>query len=217
MVDYRKFDHIDTDSDEEISAPKELQPTIPSDQKPQPMTKKGKEGRFKFEHNGITIYEWEQSMNEVNIYIEPPPGISRKQLDIVIGHNRLRVGIKGTNPFIDENTGGAVKPDESLWTLLDGEININLQKMNKAEAWECALVGQAGQSIDAFTKEEVKKKLLLERFQEEVWCFIFTVTLFTIVSLTATTSQHPGFDFSSADFNGQVPDAREFMGGVKHF
>lgn len=29
--------------------------------------------------------------------------------------------------------------------------------------------------------------------------------------------QHPGFDFSSAEFNGQVPDARSFMGGVKHF
>jgi hypothetical protein len=31
------------------------------------------------------------------------------------------------------------------------------------------------------------------------------------------TLQHPGFDFSGADFNGQVPDARSFMGGVKHF
>jgi hypothetical protein len=82
-----------------------------------------------------------------------------------------------------------------MWTLVDGEININLQKMNKAEMWECALRGHGGEKIDAFTQEEVKKKLLLERFQEE----------------------HPGFDFSGADFNGQVPDARSFMGGVKHF
>jgi hypothetical protein len=34
---------------------------------------------------------------------------------------------------------------------------------------------------------------MLERFQEE----------------------HPGFDFSDAEFNGQVPEARTFMGGVK--
>lgn len=27
--------------------------------------------------------------------------------------------------------------------------------------------------------------------------------------------QHPGFDFSGAEFNGAVPEAREFMGGVK--
>lgn len=47
--------------------------------------------------------------------------------------------------------------------------------------------------MDDFTKEEVKKSLMRERFQEE----------------------HPGFDFSGADFNGTVPEAREFMGGVK--
>jgi hypothetical protein len=167
MVDYRKFDHIDTDSDEDDHKP-ELKPTIVSDQKPQPMTKKGKEGRFKFEHKGQTIYEWEQSMNEVIIYIEPPPGLSPKMLDIVISHHHLRVGLRDTPPFIDEDTGGPVKPNESMWFMSDGEININLQKMNKAEAWEAALVGQSGETIDSFTKEEVRKKLMLERFQEEV-------------------------------------------------
>ena len=88
-----------------------------------------------------------------------------------------------------------MKVKESTWTFTDGEININLQKMTKAEMWESALVGHAGSKIDEFTKEEAKKKLMLERFQEE----------------------HPGFDFSSAEFNGNVPDAKEFMGGVKHF
>lgn len=58
--------------------------------------------------------------------------------------------------------------DDSTWTFVDGEIQIILQKMRKAEAWDCALQGRAGSSIDSFTKEEVKKKLLLERFQEEV-------------------------------------------------
>jgi hypothetical protein len=42
-------------------------------------------------------------------------------------------------------------------------------------------------------KEEIKKKLLLERFQEE----------------------HSGFDFSDAEVNGNVPDPRDFMGGIK--
>ncbi|CAN0027242.1 unnamed protein product [Heterosigma akashiwo] len=36
--------------------------------------------------------------------------------------------------------------------------------------------------------------MMLERFQEE----------------------NPGFDFSGAEFNGMVPDPREFMGGVKY-
>ena len=177
MVDYRKFDDIDTDSDEESGI---LEPvrananTLPlsaprhPDQTTETMTKKGKEGRIKFEHDGRTIYEWEQSLTEVNIYLEPPPEIPSKMFEIVIAHKHLRVGIKGAPPFIDEDTGGPVIPDDSLWTLIDGELNINLQKMNKAEAWDCALMGQSGNKIDAFTKEETKKKLMLERFQEEV-------------------------------------------------
>lgn len=47
--------------------------------------------------------------------------------------------------------------------------------------------------MDALTSEEVKKRLMLERFQEE----------------------NPGFDFSNATFNGAVPDPQSFMGGVK--
>lgn len=43
-------------------------------------------------------------------------------------------------------------------------------------------------------REEDKKRLMLERFAEE----------------------NPGFDFSNADFNGAVPDARKFMGGVSY-
>lgn len=48
--------------------------------------------------------------------------------------------------------------------------------------------------MDAITNEEVKKQLMLERFQEE----------------------NPGFDFSNAEFNGSVPDPQTFMGGVKY-
>lgn len=141
---------------------------------PIPMAKRGKEGRLKFEYQGRTIYEWEQSLSEVNIYIEPPAGIQSKMFEVVISHRHLKVGLKNAPPFLDEDTGGPTKPDESMWTLLDGELNINLQKMNKAEMWEAALVGRNGETIDAFTKEEVKKKLMLERFQEEVSYFSYS-------------------------------------------
>lgn len=200
MVDYKKFDNIvDSDSDEEerIAPPSPVRPNAAASSsfnKVRSVTKKGADGRFKFEHEGQTIYEWEQSLEEVNIYIVPPPGLTRNLIDVEISHLHLRVGVKGSPPFIDEDTGGPVKVKESMWMLADGEMNINLQKMNKAEAWHCALKGRSGEEIDELTKEEVKKKLMLERFQEE----------------------HPSFDFSGAEFNGMVPNAREFMGGVKH-
>jgi hypothetical protein len=50
--------------------------------------------------------------------------------------------------------------------LEDDELHINLQKMYKAELWACVFKGHG--ELDAFTKEEVQKKLMLERFQAEV-------------------------------------------------
>ena len=170
MVDYRKFDNIDVSDDEEEKLHKNASVVPPKDMtKPvKVMTKKGSEGRYKYEYQGRTIYEWEQTLEEVNIYVNPPPGVPRNMYDIEITHSHLRVGLKGTSPFIDEDTGGPVKVAESMWTLSDGVLNINLQKMIKAEAWDCALRGRGGEALDAFTQEEVKKKLMLERFQAEV-------------------------------------------------
>lgn len=78
--------------------------------------------RIQFKHQGRQIYEWEQSIDEVNIYISPPPNITKDLLDIKISSNHLIVGLKGADPFIDEDTGGQVKVQDSTWTLSDGAI-----------------------------------------------------------------------------------------------
>jgi len=74
----------------------------------------------------------------------------------------------------------------------DGELHIHMSKVKKGETWVSAFKGQG--EVDPFTQQELQKKLMLERFQEE----------------------HPGFDFSQASFSGMAPDARTFMGGVKY-
>ena len=85
-------------------------------------------------------------MEEVNIYIKPPEGLPRHMIVIDISHKHLKVGIKGNDQaYLDEDTGGPVKSEESMWTMVDGEININLQKMNKAETWDAALARARGQ------------------------------------------------------------------------
>ena len=66
-----------------------------------------------------------------------------------------------------------------------------LIKAIKAETWLCVFKNH--DKMNALDKEELQKKLLLERFQEE----------------------HGGFDFSDAQVNGNVPDPRTFMGGMK--
>lgn len=150
------------------------------------------EGRQKFVHAGRTVYEWEQSLEEVNIYIQPPPGVKARMIDCTITPTHLKLGIKGNPPFLDEDFALTVLKDESYWMMEDGELHINLQKSRKAEMWPSALKGHA--TMDAFTQSEIQKKMMLERFQEE----------------------NPGFDFSGAEFSGNVPDPRTFMDGVKY-
>ena len=149
-------------------------------------------GRYKFEFDGRVIYEWEQTLEDVNIYVAVPPGVTKDALDCKITPTHLKLGLKGNRPFLDEDTAGPVVQAESYWTLRDGEINIILQKMRRGETWDSALKGTG--TVDPFTKQEIQRELMLERFQEE----------------------NPGFDFRGAEFNGSVPDPRAFMGGIKY-
>ncbi|KAJ1493981.1 hypothetical protein T484DRAFT_2655751 [Baffinella frigidus] len=88
--------------------------------------------------------------------------------------------------------GGKAKNSESYWTLEDAELHITLTKLAKGVPWNSALEGH--EPLDPVTATEVRKDIMRERFQEE----------------------HPGFDFSGAEFNGNVPDPSKFMGGVSY-
>lgn len=67
-----------------------------------------------------------------------------------------------------------------------------LAKARKAETWPSVFRRHA--PMDALATTEDQKRMLLERFQQE----------------------NPGFDFSGAEINGNVPDPRTFMGGVSY-
>ena len=165
-------------------------------------------GRQPYKHGDQVIYEWEQSLEEVLMYLKPPswaiprnqkemkknlaPGQKLPELYVNIERDRIEIGVRPNPPFLNEELGGLVVKSESFWMIEDDELVINLQKMRKAETWSCACKKHG--DLDPFTKTEVQKKIMLERFQEE----------------------NPGFDFSGAQFNGMVPDARSFMGGVSY-
>lgn len=83
-----------------------------------------------------------------------------------------------------------VDSSESTWTLEDGILHLSLTKGSKGQTWDCLLKGHTPN--DPYTQSEVQKSLMLERFQAE----------------------NPGFDFSGASFNGQVPDPKTFMNGM---
>jgi hypothetical protein len=68
----------------------------------------------------------------------------------------------------------------------DGVLHIELDKAEEASTWPSAI---AGHQIDVAKQQADQKRLMLERFQQE----------------------HPGFDFSGAQFTGDIPDPRTFM------
>lgn len=63
-----------------------------------------------------------------------------------------------------------------IFTSFLGEINITLQKLHRAEPWLRALAGRvdklsldnASTTNNQLSEEEVKKEMMLQRFQEEV-------------------------------------------------
>lgn len=57
--------------------------------------------RHSFVHQGRTIYQWDQTLGEVNIYVELPPGLKARDLAIEIGSRHLKIGIKGNDPYIN--------------------------------------------------------------------------------------------------------------------
>jgi hypothetical protein len=92
-------------------------------------------------------------------------------------------------PSSQEDLSANCVAAESVWTLEDGVLLLTLTKARKAETWPSVFQGHG--ELDAASVEAAHKQMLLERFQAE----------------------NPGFDFSQATINGQVPDPRVFMGG----
>lgn len=95
--------------------------------------------------------------------------------------------------IFDDDLFDTIVSDESFWSIVSGtsDLEITFQKMRKASTWSKVFKSQtASESIVM----DDQKKIMLERFQQE----------------------HPGFDFSQAQFNGTAPDPRKFMDGVKY-
>ena len=57
-----------------------------------------------FVHQGQKVYEWDQTLSEVNIYIELPRGVSAKQLYVEISTRHIKIGIKPQPPYLDVRT-----------------------------------------------------------------------------------------------------------------
>ncbi|GAV66620.1 CS domain-containing protein, partial [Cephalotus follicularis] len=149
------------------------------------------EKRHSFIHNGQFFFEWDQTLEEVNIYINLFFYVHSKQFYCKIQSKHVFFCIKGSPPYLNHDFFCPVKTDSSFWTLEDDIMHITLQKREKGKTWSSPILGEG--QLDPYSSDLEQKRLMLQRFQEE----------------------NPGFDFSQAQFSGSCPDPRTFMGGIR--
>ena len=160
LDDYSKFDHIDSDTDDfddddggapairdndtevlahasnsaTASPPTAVVPR--DDDAPHGTTTKHPTiaDRYVFAHGGRKVYEWEQNLDEVILYIDAPMDQLPKDnparyIVVDIMTNGLWVGLRGGDRyFINERTYDKVKVKESSWYFdkEEGVINVVL-------------------------------------------------------------------------------------------
>lgn len=56
--------------------------------------------------------------------------------------------------------------DNGYYNTEDGELHITLQKREKGKTWASPIQGQG--SLDPYATDQEQKRLMLQRFQEEV-------------------------------------------------
>lgn len=145
------------------------------------------EKRHIFLHNGEKVFEWDQTLDEVNIYINLPPNVHSKQFYCKIQSKHIELGIKGNPPFLNHDLTSPVKTDSSFWTLEDDIMHITLNKRDKGQTWASPILGQG--QLDAYSTDLEQKRLMLQRFQEEV-SFAFTLTIFSCVGIWMSIVLH---------------------------
>lgn len=74
-------------------------------------------GRPRCRTAGRTIYEWQQSLSEVELFITVPDGVKASMIECEITMERLKLGLAGNPPFIDVSGfhATAASRDRALW------------------------------------------------------------------------------------------------------
>ena len=243
LSDYSKFDHLDSDDDDEEENRKQL-PTPPAQQSPaRPdfefvRSTHSSSTRFVLQQTATrrSLYEWEQTLNDVTLYIGTPPGAIAHAHDLVVqiqpNHlaigRRLVVAPQPTPASTNDNNNDTRTPamsDSSSSSTTTIHYFMNEPTFGTVEV---------AHSTWTWDKEShVLTIELLKANKGVVWEAVVCGSITTASSFPRLSEWHvqeekqrlllerwqeenPGMDFRGATFNGSTPDPRTFMGGVRY-
>ena len=158
-------------------------------------------------------YSWTQTLSEVTQNIFLPAGIKSKMLDVDIKNTSLKVKIKGQSDILIDGTfHKRIIVDDSIWTVEDGNLVLNLQKENKMEWWKCVLNGDPEintqkvvpensklNDLDAETRQTVEKMMFDQR--QKAMGLPTSEEQQKQDMLKKFMAAHPEMDFSQAKFS----------------
>lgn len=58
-------------------------------------------GRHSVTMNDRTIYQWSQTLNDIDIFVPLPPGVRAKMLFVDMERQHLKFGISPNPPYLD--------------------------------------------------------------------------------------------------------------------
>ncbi len=100
------------------------------------------------------------------MHAQVPAGTRGKDIECVVSATEVRVGLRGQRPLLAGALHATVRCADSTWTLEDGRVELLLCKARAQHAWPAVLAGAA--PLDPLTHDSMQKRMMLERFQQEV-------------------------------------------------
>ncbi|MCQ2815812.1 MAG: hypothetical protein MJ252_00955 [archaeon] len=126
----------------------EEKPKIPMENKPSSIST----------YNGdkCDFYNWSQGVTDVTIQVNLPTAVSKKMLDIKMTPSHLYIKLSNSkDPLIDNDFCEKIKPDDSNWTLEEGQALIFFLEKASEVIWKSAFKG--GKEIDTKTVDNSKR------------------------------------------------------------
>ncbi|MEW5300315.1 MAG: hypothetical protein WDW36_003253 [Sanguina aurantia] len=87
-------------------------------------------------------YNWGQTLHELTINVPVPKGTKAKQLAVSISKSKISVGVKGEAPILEGELSENIKPDDTMWNMLDSCVEITLTKADGMHWWGSVLKGE---------------------------------------------------------------------------
>jgi len=164
--------------------------------------------------NGSNVdnYSWTQTLSEIEVRIPVPAGTRKRDLEIVIKKNHLKVVVKGKPP-IDDDFDKSIKADDADWIVEDNKcVVIYLTKVNQMEWWSRLLKKETEintrkivpensklEDLDGETRSTVEKMMFDQR--QKQMGLPTSDDMQKQEVLKKFMAQHPEMDFSQAKFN----------------